>query len=101
LRSRDVRNNESNLMFQKNKLIKVLNTASLEIPYYSSFQKDLNLDSLDYSEFCKIPVLTKDVIRNDTDALINKSYKKVNEVIKSTSGGSTGEPLIFYTTKSQ
>lgn len=101
LRSRDVSDNESNLMFQKNKLTKVLNTAFLEIPYYSSFKKDLNLDSLDYSEFCKIPVLTKDIIRNDVDALINRSYESVDEVFKSTSGGSTGEPLIFYRTKSQ
>lgn len=101
LRSRDVSDSESNLRFQKNKLTKVLNTAFLEIPYYNSFQKYLDLDSLDYSDFCKIPVLTKDIIRNDTDALLNKSYKKVNEVTKSTSGGSTGEPLTFYTTKSQ
>ncbi|MGO2119747.1 MULTISPECIES: hypothetical protein [unclassified Psychrobacter] len=101
LRSRDVNDNKSNLIFQKNKLIKVLNIAFLEIPYYNSFQKDLNLDSLDYSEFCKIPVLTKDIIRNDIDALINRSYESVDEVFKATSGGSTGEPLTFYRTKSQ
>lgn len=101
LRSRDVNDNKSNLIFQKNKLIKVLNIAFLEIPYYNSFQKDLNLDSLDYSEFCKIPVLTKDIIRNDIDALINRSYESVDEVFKTTSGGSTGEPLTFYRTKSQ
>lgn len=101
LRSRDVNDNKSNLIFQKNKLIKVLNIAFLEIPYYTSFQKDLNLDSLDYSEFCKIPVLTKDIIRNDIDALINRSYESVDEVFKATSGGSTGEPLTFYRTKSQ
>ncbi|MBE0445156.1 phenylacetate--CoA ligase family protein [Psychrobacter sp. FME5] len=101
LKNRDINNSSSNLIYQKNKLFVVLDTAFSNISFYKSMEKHCDLKNLTYSEFCKIPVLTKDIVRDSPDALINQSYKKINEVHKATSGGSTGEPLTFFRTNTQ
>src|SRR5690606_25645654 len=49
----------------------------------------------------EIPILSKDIIRNNLDSLVNLNYRKLNEVVKNTSGGSTGEPVTFFGTKEQ
>lgn len=101
LKNRDINNYSSNLIYQKNKLLVVLDMAFSNISFYKSMQGHCDLKNLTYSEFCKIPVLTKDMVRDNPDALINQSYKKINEVNKATSGGSTGEPLTFFRTNTQ
>ncbi|MCG3879591.1 hypothetical protein [Psychrobacter sp. Ps6] len=101
LKSRDINNYSSNLIYQKNKLLVVLDMAFSNISFYKSMQGHCDLKNLTYSEFCKIPVLTKDMVRDNPDALINQSYKKIDEVNKATSGGSTGEPLTFFRTNTQ
>ncbi|MDR2270650.1 MAG: hypothetical protein LBF27_07065 [Sphingobacterium sp.] len=62
---------------------------------------DINLENLSYQDFCKIPLLTKDIIRNEGESLLNRHYVNANKAFKNTSGGSTGEPVVFYRTQEQ
>lgn len=101
LENRSINNTDSNLIYQKSKLFDVLDMAFSNVPYYKSMEGNRDFRNLTYSDFCKIPVLTKDMVRNNTDALTNKSYKKIGKVNKATSGGSTGEPLTFFRTSNQ
>jgi len=67
-----------------------------ECDYYAeNITAQFPLDSLDrLSEF---PILTKDTIKNNFDALIAKSHK--TSLWKKSTGGSTGQPLHFGYTK--
>jgi phenylacetate-CoA ligase len=49
-----------------------------------------------YNSFEDVPILTKDIIRENTPGLISSVYKK--KLHKKQSGGSTGIPLVYYTT---
>lgn len=82
--------------YQIEKLQQVLRLLP-DIPYYEN--TSINLKDLNYSEFRKLPILTKDVIRNEGDKLINTKYDYTSKPYKNTSGGSTGEPVTFYRTR--
>lgn len=101
LRKFDATDNETIENFQREKLAKVLKISFSEISYYKKYGNEINLDSLSYSDFLKIPILSKDIIRNHGGNLINQSYEKINEASRNTSGGSTGEPVEFYITEDQ
>jgi phenylacetate-CoA ligase len=69
-----------------NKRLQALfNKAKSSTSYYASF-----------ASFEEVPITTKDIIRNNTDGLISKAYK--GKLQKKQSGGSTGIPLVYYTT---
>src|SRR5690606_1343431 len=71
------------------------------IPYYKPYLDSINFSEFDYNEFQKIPILTKDILRDNRSNLCNSSYLDKSSVFTNTSGGSTGEPVIFYQTKKQ
>ncbi len=48
-----------------------------------------------FSDLAKIPPLTKADIQNNSETLLSKRFDKAS-LIKDASGGSTGEPTIFY-----
>ncbi|QQT53188.1 phenylacetate--CoA ligase family protein [Sphingobacterium multivorum] len=83
------------------RLSEVLKIAVKSVPYYKSHIPNIDMDSLNYEEFLKIPLLTKDIIRIEGDSLTNREYEKKNKAFKNTSGGSTGEPVVFYRTEEQ
>lgn len=101
LRKRDISNEYENLAYQKDKLSLVLNITLDKVPYYKNLHINIDANNFLYSDFQQIPILTKDIIREKGDLLINHEYIKVEEVYKNTSGGSTGEPVTFFQTKSQ
>ncbi len=101
LRKRDISNESENLDYQKNKLSLVLSTALHKVSYYKNLGINIDTTNFSYSDFRQIPILTKDVIREKGDLLINQEYINLEEVYKNTSGGSTGEPVTFYQTKTQ
>lgn len=100
LQSSDIFNFEANQKRQHSKLIKVLGTTFANIEYYKEL-RSLDLKRLTHLEFQRIPIMTKDLIRENTKSLINRHYKKMSEVYKNYSGGSTGEPLEIHQTKDQ
>lgn len=101
LRKRDISNESANLDYQRNKLSFVLRTALHKVSYYKNLDINIDTTNFSYSDFRQIPILTKDVIKEKGDLLINQEYTKKDEVYKNTSGGSTGEPVNFFQTKSQ
>ena len=83
------------------RLSDVLKIAVKSIPYYKGHIPNIDLDNLSYKDFLKIPILTKDIIRTKGDSLMNLEYENKNKAFKNTSGGSTGEPVVFYRTEEQ
>jgi phenylacetate-CoA ligase len=85
-----------NRNLQRIKLFKLIQYASQNIPYYQrviqEHQISFSEDTI-FTDLKKFPLLTKEVIRNNFDQL----YKfRDHTYYKNTSGGSTGEPVIFY-----
>lgn len=101
LRNRDIHELKSNNEYQRKKLQDVLKLAFSEIDYYIRLNDTLELDYSLYKNFQKIPIMTKDVIRESLKSLSNNNYPKIDEIFSNTSGGSTGEPVKFFRTKEQ
>lgn len=100
LKSSDILNFEENKKTQNFKLIKVLETAFRNIEFYKNLDF-INLKQLTYSEFQEIPIMTKEIIRESSKSLVNPNYKRMSQVFKNYSGGSTGEPLRIFQTVEQ
>lgn len=81
---------------QFNRLIKLLNHCQSNVPYYHKMFSNLGIDNINHnikslSDFEKLPVLTKSIIKENNELLIASNYRGKN-LVKST-GGSTGQPL--------
>lgn len=94
-------NEIENSNYQINKLTLVLKTAFSKVPYYKDLHLHFDYNNFSYLDFQQIPILTKDIIRKKGDLLICDDYEKTKDVFRNTSGGSTGESVIFFQTKSQ
>jgi phenylacetate-CoA ligase len=90
---------EENQEIQRKKLYSLIEYASENIPYYNQLIKDHHIrfsEDTIFKDIKKIPLLTKDIIRNNFDKL----YKfRDNTYYTNSSGGSTGEPVVFYQDK--
>lgn len=87
---------------QSDKLEKLLLHSYLNVPYYKKhlednkvIDKELNVN---LSNFKKLPILTKNIIRDNYETLKSLDYKK-RKAYENTSGGSTGEPLLLIQDK--
>ena len=90
---------EENREIQRRKLYQLIQYANQNIPYYQQIVKEHNItfseDNI-FEDIKKFPLLTKEIIRNHFDELHrfrDKTY------YRNTSGGSTGEPVVFYQDK--
>lgn len=68
-----------------NKMKILVDNAKYSVPYYKQFAHSVS-----------IPELTKDIIRRQTNDFITPLYK--GRLLKKSTGGSTGIPLMYYTT---
>ena len=84
--------------WQLKKLNEILEYSKENVPYYAHVFKEnkITLPLKNLEEISKIPVLTKEIIRDNYEALI--SQKKINSYIVNT-GGSTGKPLKLLKSK--
>lgn len=94
---KSIRSEDELIAFQDFHLASILDHAYKNVSYYHNCLKDLNVisdNTVDVSKFQDIPLLTKDIIRANQQALISSDYmnRKWNY---NTSGGSTGEPVRF------
>ena len=91
-------NNSYKYKLQERKVLNLLSYAYENCPYYKElFDKEkININSINC--ISKIPFLTKDIIRKNSDTILSKSIKK-RDLTKRNTGGSTGEPLEFYSDK--
>jgi phenylacetate-CoA ligase len=87
---------EENREIQRKKLHMLIKYANQNIPYYERIIKEHNIEFSEdtiFEDIKKFPVLTKEIIRNH----FNELYEfRDNTYYRNTSGGSTGEPVIFY-----
>ncbi|MCK2156180.1 hypothetical protein [Exiguobacterium sp. 17-1] len=86
----------------KKMLLKLIKFSYRNSTYYRNVLKNKKIDmkkiSVDnvYDLVNKIPLLNKEIIRGNTKSILTVNSKK-KYVGKMTTGGSTGEPLSFYT----
>ncbi|MFC1926563.1 phenylacetate--CoA ligase family protein [Chloroflexota bacterium] len=83
--------------YQDEKLRQVLLHAYNNVPYYHRVLPEVGAirnGNVDLEKFAKIPVLTKDIIREEGESLYSADYRK-RKSYHNTSGGSTGEPVRF------
>jgi len=91
------------LELQNQRLQQLLNHAYTNVPYYRQIFQDRNLKPDDIAcrrDLAKLPILTKQIIRENYQSLISKNnpYKKLQT--KHTTG-STGEPFSFIVEKNK
>ena len=80
---------------QKHMLEEVLNYAICKIPYYRNLSElKRHIGRMDSEELLKhFPIINKDWIRSRLPKLVTGSKGRR---LKGTTGGSTGQPLVFY-----
>ncbi len=85
--------------YQQKQLQKLINHCVKNVPYYTDLFQDLKLSPTDINsvnDLQKLPILTKQIIRDNYDKLFSKDIKFRKTKAHST-GGSTGVPLQFKT----
>lgn len=84
--------------YQFFRLKKLIKHAYDNVPYYHDEWRRIGLEPDDIkqlSDFDKIPVLTKTIIRNNTDRFFSQNCNK-QQLIKSGTGGTTDSPITIY-----
>jgi len=84
--------------FQLIRLKKLLQHANDNVPFYHRMFKKLDFipDELtNVNELSKLPILTKEIIRENFDELYARNYPK-KDLIPNSTGGSTGTPMTFF-----
>jgi phenylacetate-CoA ligase len=84
--------------FQLKKLKMLLNHADKNVPYYHKLFKRLNFkpdDITNVNELERLPILTKEIIRDNFEDLSARNYSK-DDLIFSATSGSTGTPMKFF-----
>lgn len=76
-------------LYQEDKLIEILTYAKNNIPYYAEILKNVDVTK-GLKVLLEIPILNKQIIRDNNKELINSNIKNV---VKKMSGGSTGVPI--------
>jgi len=83
---------------QLSRLQIIIEYAFKHTPYYRRVMEERQLipsDIKKLSDIEALPILTKTIIQNNLDDLISDQYTK-NQLVQDASGGSTGEPTIYY-----
>jgi len=83
---------------QEKKLHALLKHAYENVPYYHRVFKERGLkpeDIHNVDDLIRLPVLTKEIIRNNFSDMVAKNARK-EDLVEMATGGSTGVPLKFY-----
>jgi phenylacetate-CoA ligase len=86
---------------QEKKLRFLIKYAYDTVPYYHKLFRVQNLNPNDIKsvdDLVKLPILSRNEVREEPDSLISRDYQRA-KVAQGCTGGSTGEPIKFYTTK--
>jgi phenylacetate-CoA ligase len=81
---------------QLQRLRSLLADVSHSVPYYTDMFARIGFDANDvhtWADLRRLPLLTKALIRANTEALKRKG---AGPLVRSNTGGSSGEPLIFF-----
>lgn len=83
---------------QLQRLQRIVRYAYDNTDYYQQVMQQRNItpdDIQSLADIEKLPVLTKALIQKNMDSMISKKFSK-QDLFKDSSGGSTGEPTIYY-----
>lgn len=86
----------SNISIQKERLFRLVNYAIQQVPYYKRIAELNNIKcnvKTIFEDIKCFPILTKDIIRENYDELL--TIEKRKGIYSTTSGGSTGIPIIL------
>jgi phenylacetate-coenzyme A ligase PaaK-like adenylate-forming protein len=86
------------LDYQITTLRNLLISAKQDVPYYKNLFKKVGIapaKKFDLAEFEKIPLLTRDMVRNEQNQLL-KNKSQLSSYKYSTTAGTSGKPLGFY-----
>ena len=89
-----------NRRMQQMKLYKIVIKAIKNVPYYQQVAQETNFKinhETVFEDLKKLPILTKDIVRNRFNDLKSTQFK--GKFSKNSSGGSTGEPVVFLQDK--
>lgn len=90
---------EELLTLQQKKLHSLLIYAYQYVPYYRRLfdRVGFNPDDVlaDRTQFCRLPILTKAIIRQNSNNMLTTDSKRRASMSPLTTGGSTGHPLAF------
>lgn len=96
LRKNQWKSFEENKRIQQKKLYDLVNYTINNIPYYQKITQERKIrisEGTIFEDIKIFPILNKDILRKN----FNQLYKfKDKTYFRNTSGGSTGEPVIFY-----
>jgi phenylacetate-CoA ligase len=88
--------------FQNERLKSLVTHANDNVPYYKKLFAELKLKPEDIKtrgDLIKLPVLTKQIIKQEGVESFTSLAMAKKELMKRGSSGSTGEPLFYYSTK--
>jgi phenylacetate-CoA ligase len=94
-RIENVGSQENLFQFQREQLRSLILHAYKKVGYYRAIFDKIRLvqaNEVDLSRFSEIPILTKEIIRQNSETLRSEDYKK-RRWFFDYSGGSTGEPV--------
>jgi phenylacetate-CoA ligase len=89
------------LDLQNQRLRMLINYAYEKVPYYRRVFDERGLKPADIessNDLVKLPILTKHLVQSNFDEITAQGFPVKQRVLLAT-GGSTGQPLKFYTTK--
>lgn len=92
-----LRTDEDFKTFQDTHLKRLILHCYDRVPYYHRVLDEIDIindGDVDLSKFSEIPILTKEILRNNHKDLISSDYQ-TRRWYYSSSGGSTGEPVQF------
>lgn len=86
--------------YQNKRLRKIIKYAYDYVPYYHKKFRKLGIKPLDIKtkkDLNRLPIISKDEIRENLKEMISKEFN-VNDLKMLSTSGSTGEPLLLYIT---
>ncbi|MGH7847264.1 MAG: phenylacetate--CoA ligase family protein [Candidatus Binatia bacterium] len=101
LRSTETYDPEQLQDLQWRKLKQLLNYAASQTEYYRALFASLGAHPRDVktpADFARLPLLTKETIRVRHADLISGEFRRGRGLVRNATSGSTGEPLVFFTT---
>jgi phenylacetate-CoA ligase len=81
---------------QEQRLRELFAHAAANVPYYAALLRELRLDVRDLRDSAAlqlIPLLTKETIRQNLEQMKSRKARRIQRFA---TGGSTGDPLVFY-----
>lgn len=90
---------DEQISLQHKRLEGVLEYANTYVPYYRDLFKEIGFHPSDFAAdptcFQKLPLLTKDVVRQNFDRLVTTDPKRQDNLVRDRTGGTTGEPMWY------